>query len=117
MKQISTFFAIMLIASAVFGQETRTSKRIVLKVAVRDSIQRVDFGYLAGISDSGIVMVKSPVVFDHSLTEKTANTICYQNLSELKIHRKGSVGRGILIGGLTGMMVGGVAGLISYKKP
>jgi len=88
-----------------------------LKVAVRDSIQRIDFGYLAGMSDSGIVMVKSPVVFDHSLTGTTANTICYQNLSELKIHRKGSVGRGILIGGLTGMMVGGVAGLISYKKP
>ena len=116
MKQVSTLFALMFLAAVSFSQETRTPKRITWKVAVKDSVQRVEYGYLAAFADSGIQMVKSPVAFDHSLVGTTANTIAYQNLSEIKIQRKGSVGRGILFGALSGMVVGGVAGLISYQK-
>jgi hypothetical protein len=67
------------------------------------------------MADSGIVMLKSPVVFDQELSNSSSNLIPYQNISQVTIKRKGSVGRGILIGSLSGMFVGGVIGYISYK--
>jgi len=117
MKQFTTAFSLMLMTTMSFAQEARVSKKIILKVAASDSIQRVDHGYLAGLSDSGIVMVKGPIVFDPSLKGTTANTIPYNNLSEIKVQRKGSVGRGILFGALGGMFVGAIAGYASYKTP
>ena len=80
-----------------------------------DSIQRVQHGYLAAMADSGIVMLKSPVVFDQQLSTSTSNLIPYQNITQVTVKRKGSVGRGILIGSLSGMFLGGVIGYISYK--
>src|SRR6478672_2459258 len=98
MKHLSTLFALTFLASASFSQETNVPKRITLKLMVKDSIHRVDYGYLAGMTDSTIVMVKAPVIFDHAITGNNANSIAYQNLSEVSIARKGSVGRGILFG-------------------
>ena len=115
MKQISSLVVLALLAANSFSQEGRQPKRITLKVSVVDSIQRVDYGYLAGLADSGIVMTKAPVIFDHSLKGTNANTIAYQNLSQVTIKRKGSVGRGILFGAIGGMFVGGLVGYISYK--
>jgi hypothetical protein len=117
MKQISFLTAVVLLATASMAQEGRTPKRVTLKLAIKDSIQRVDYGYLAAMGDSGIVMLRSPVVFDHSLANTNANLIPYQNLSEVSIKRKGNVGRGILIGTISGIIVGGITGYITYKKP
>ena len=117
MKQFLSFFLLLMIAGSSMAQNSRTPKRVTFKLSITDSIQRVDYGYLASLADSGIVMLKSPVVFDHNIasTNTNTNTIPYQNLSEVTIKRKGSVGRGILIGSLSGMIVGGIAGYISYK--
>lgn len=117
MKQLTTGIWLTLISAISLAQEARVPKKIVLKVAMKDSIQRVDQGYLAGLADSGIVLVKGPVAFDHSLKGTNANIIAYQNLSEVRIQRKGSVGRGVLFGALSGMVVGGVVGYMSYHKP
>jgi hypothetical protein len=117
MKHLACFFFILSLASASFCQEERHPKKITLKVTMKDNIRRVHYGYLAGLADSGIVMVNNPVQFDHSLEGTTVNTIAYQNLSEIKIRRKGSVGRGILIGAISGMVLGGVVGLATYQKP
>ena len=115
MKQFSLFTSLVLLALVSAAQEGRTPKRMTLKLAVTDSIQRVEYGYLAAMADSGIVMVKSPVVFDHSIAASNANVISYQNLSEVSIKRKGGVGKGIWIGAVSGMVLGAVVGYISYK--
>src|SRR5262245_59567221 len=115
MKQFLSFSLLLLVAGSSMAQSNRVAKRVTFKVSIMDSIQRVDYGYLAALADSGIVMLTSPVVFDHSIANANTNTISYQNLSEVTIRRKGSVGRGILIGSLTGMFLGGVVGYISYK--
>jgi hypothetical protein len=115
MKQVSLLLCLLVLLTCAYAQEARVPRRVTLKVSVMDSIQRVGFGYLAALADSGIVMVKAPIVFDHTLASSNANTINYQNISQVTIKRKGSVGRGILIGALGGMLVGGIAGYISYK--
>ena len=86
MNHLTAALYLMLISTVSFAQENRVAKRIALKVAVKDSIQRVDYGYLAGLADSGIVMVKYPAMFDHSLVGTTANSLAYQNLSEVAVH-------------------------------
>ena len=88
MKQISTFFALMFLAAVSFSPETRTRNKIAWKVAVKDSIQRVEFGYLAAMAESGIMMVKSPVVFDIPLAATNENRIAFQNLSGNKDSKK-----------------------------
>src|SRR4051812_9918126 len=102
MKQITIFFGLICLAIISAAQETRSPKKVTLKLAVTDSIQRVEYGYLAAMGDSGVAMLKTPVVFDHSLASSAANVISYQNISEMTIRRKGSVGRGILIGTISG---------------
>jgi outer membrane lipoprotein SlyB len=117
MKQVLILVGLSLLVVNSFSQEGRTPKRITLKVSVSDSIRRVDFGYLAAMADSGIVMLKSPVVFDPNIASSSEKIIPYQNISEVKITRKGGVGRGILIGAFGGAVLGGIIGYISYKKP
>jgi|SRR5689334_15716105 len=84
MKQVYTFTP-LLIASAAFSQDTRVLRNVEWKVIVTDSIKRVNYGYLAGMADSGIIMVKNSVMFGHSLVGTTANMIAYQNLSTIRI--------------------------------
>ena len=117
MKQISFLLGLTILSMASYSQQTPAAKRMTLKVTVSDSIHRVDQGYLATIGDSGIVMMKTPILFDQMLVNTKAGSIPYQNISEVTIKRKGSVGRGILFGALGGALVGGIAGLASYRKP
>jgi len=115
MKQISFFLLSALLVTSTFAQEQRKPRRMTLKLTLIDSIQRVDHGYLAAMADSGLVMLKSPVMFDQQLSTTSSNMVPYQNITQVTVRRKGSVGRGILIGGLSGMFLGGVIGYISYK--
>jgi len=115
MKQIYFFLLTILLVTSTYAQEQRKPKRMTLKLTLVDSILRVEHGYLAAMADSGLVMVKSPVVFDQQLSTSPSNLIPYQNISVVTVRRKGSVGRGILIGGLSGLFLGGVIGYASYK--
>ena len=117
MKRISLSTALVLLAMVTVAQEGRAPKGMKIKLSIRDSIQRIERGYLAAMADSGIVMLKTPVVFDHALASSTSNVIPYQNISEVTFKRKGSVGRGILIGTISGIVLGGITGYITYKKP
>ena len=117
MKQLSFLPVLILLTLTSVAQEERTPKGMKIKLSVRDSIQRVERGYLAAMADSGIVMLKTPVVFDHALASSTSNVIPYQNISEVTFKRKGSVGRGFLIGTISGIVLGGITGYITYKKP
>ncbi len=115
MKQFSFLLLSILLVTTIYAQDQRKPRRMTLKLTLIDSIQRVDHGYLAAMADSGLVMLKSPVVFDQQLSTTTSNMVPYQNISQVTVRRKGRVGRGILIGGLSGMFLGGVIGYISYK--
>ena len=115
MKKLTLATCLTLASLIGFSQKGRMSQRITFKLIVVDTVDRVQFGYLAAVADSGIVMLKSPVVFDQSLSNSNCNTIPYQNLKEVTIKRKGRVGRGILIGSVSGFAVGAVVGAVTYK--
>ena len=115
MKKLTIITILTFVALIGFSQAGRFPKRTTIKLTVVDSIDRVQFGYLAAMADSGIVMLKSPVVFDQSLANSNLNTIAYQNIKEVTMKRKGRVGRGILIGSVSGFLAGAVIGAVTYK--
>ncbi|HYJ39111.1 MAG TPA: hypothetical protein VEV87_10860 [Chitinophagaceae bacterium] len=114
MKQFALFITLTIVAITGFAQAGRISKNMTLKLRVVDSIERIQYGYLAAVADSGIIMLKSPVVFDQTLANSHLNTIAYHELKEVTIKRKGSVGRGIWMGSVAGFAVGAVIGAKNY---
>ncbi|MEJ7681209.1 MAG: hypothetical protein WKG06_25860 [Segetibacter sp.] len=74
--------------------------------------------YLAGFSDSALFTSPSPLIYDPGfINNNTYDKISYNVLNAVTIKRKGRVGRGILIGGLTGAGVGGLIGFASGNDP
>ena len=115
MKRITLSTCLMFILIIGYAQQNRPLRKVTFKIEVVDSVDRVQFGYLAAVTDSAIVVFKSPVVFDQSLSNTNVNTIAYQNLQEVIVKRKGSVGRGILIGSFSGFVAGAVVGATTYR--
>ena len=70
--------------------------------------------YLLQVNDSSILLGNKP---DHfSLSPYSSNPVTlinYNDIGLIKIKRKGSVGRGALIGAVAGIVVGALAGLAS----
>ena len=70
--------------------------------------------YLLQVNDSSILLGNKP---DHfSLSPYSSNPVTlinYNDIGLVKIRRKGSVGRGALIGAVAGVVVGALAGLAS----
>ena len=94
----------MMISSYVFGQETKPKK---MKVTIVDTNGIRSTGYLKGFSDSTINL--SAAVPKPGTSTLDYN---YSNIGDITIKRKGSVPKGILIGALTGALIGVAAGFI-----
>ena len=115
MKRITLSVCLLLLLAIGYAQQGRPLRKATFKIEVVDTTGRVQFGYLAAVADSAVVVFNSPVVFDQSLANTNVNNIAYKNLQEVVIRRKGSKGRGILIGSVSGFAVGAVIGTLTYK--
>jgi hypothetical protein len=114
MKRIALSTCLVIMTLIGYTQQGRPLRKITFKVEVVHT-ERVQFGYLGAVTDSSIVVFKSPVVFDQSLTNAQLNAIAYQNVQEVIVRRKRRVGRGILIGSASGFAAGAAIGAITYK--
>lgn len=76
---------------------------------------KTTIGYIMNFSDSSVIVSASPIKFNPLSTGSVSGSseISYQSISNMKIRRKGSVGRGALIGGLSGMAAGVISGFIA----
>ena len=94
----------MMISGYVFAQET---KLIKMKVTIVDTNGIRSTGYLSGFSDSTINLTAAA-------TKPGTSTLNYNysKIGDITIKRKGSVPKGILIGALTGALIGVAAGFI-----
>ncbi|HKP31951.1 MAG TPA: hypothetical protein VJT83_04470 [Chitinophagaceae bacterium] len=106
-----------LITLKSISQETRRVNKKTFKITVTDSNQIPQKGFLLSVSDSNLVMVTSPLKFDDEVTGVKGKSYAFEDVSAITISRKGAVGRGILIGSITGALVGTIVGAITYKKP
>ncbi len=115
MKTLLLVLAIMVFATA--HSQTRPVNKKTFKVSVVDTTLLEHKGYLLSVSDSDLVMLTAPVIFDQGLFSSKGTSYSFETISKVTYSRKGAVGRGILIGGLTGAVVGTIVGAITYKKP
>ena len=67
-------------------------------------------GYLTGLEDSLITVSKHLNKLELTRNNQSINI---QNIETIKFRRKGRIGRGILVGALTGFTIGGILGLSS----
>ena len=75
-------------------------------------------GYLAEISDSALFISSMPrALHSTAMSYKFTQKFDYRNIGELRIQRKGTMVKSILIGAVTGLVAGLVIGAISYTPP
>ena len=88
-------------------------KKEVYVVRINNRFSNYSFGYLQAISDSSLTINSKPIRYGVS-SDGDGRLISYNDIDRLTIHRKGSVGRGILFGALGGIVIGGIVGAIAY---
>ena len=71
--------------------------------------------YIVDVNDTAVVVMETPVKFRGFAPNAGTKSIPYHQIEVATINRKGAVGRGIMFGGLGGMVVGGIIGAITYK--
>lgn len=74
-------------------------------------------GVLYEIKDSSILVSSSVVIQDYSTDKFEIVKLHINNINTIKTRRNNNIGRGILIGALTGFAVGGLTGLVSGDDP
>ena len=74
-------------------------------------------GILYELQDSSILVANSLIVKNYPLGDYKVTKIYISEIDKIKARRTKSVGRGILIGSITGIAVGGIIGLASGDDP
>lgn len=92
-------------------QDPTLLKKKVYVVRINNKLSNYSLGYLQAISDSSLTINSEPIRYGVS---SDGRLISYNDIDRLTIHRKGSVGRGILFGALGGIVIGGIVGAITY---
>src|SRR5207342_696791 len=64
-------------------------------------------GYIAEISDSALFISSMPrALHTAAMSYKYTQKFDYKNIAELRVQRKGAMGKSILIGAVTGLVAG-----------
>jgi hypothetical protein len=75
-------------------------------------------GYLTGISDSALFISSLPrALHSMAMSDNYTEKFDYRNIGELRIQPKGTMGKSILIGAVTGLVAGLIIGAVSYTPP
>ncbi len=74
-------------------------------------------GYISAFNDSSVEFAAKINGLRTEIHDSTYKIFQYNDISEMHVHRKGSVGRGILYASVGGAIVGGIIGALTYKKP
>lgn len=74
-------------------------------------------GVLYEIKDSSILVSSSVVIQDYSIDRFEVANLHINNIETIKTRRKNNIGKGVLIGAVSGFVLGGLIGLISGDDP
>jgi hypothetical protein len=117
---------LLLLVSVLFiqvskGQEPLAFTRATYKAIVGTTAdRRISVGYLSSISDTSVYISALPVKFNgYARPNTNLSAISYNQIYDLRLRRKGSTTKGLLIGAFAGAAVGaiiGYAGGDDFKK-
>jgi hypothetical protein len=103
------------------AQDSLHFKRSTYEVIVgTSSDNRISIGYLSSISDTSVYISSLPVKFNGYVNPNSnVRGISYNQIYDVRLRRKGSTAKGLLIGAIAGAAVGviiGYAGGNDFEK-
>jgi hypothetical protein len=108
----------LLQTSYSIGQQNPPLRKLTYKISITDSGMRELEGYLFNATDTSLKVSHWPVKFGFDAALKdNFKEVPYHQISEIKLKRSHSAGRGALIGTVTGLVIGAAAGLIEGDDP
>ena len=112
-----TVTALLFFQSVNAQNNPKKSKKLILRASVISMQGDTSVGYISAFNDSSVEFAAKSNDLRSNTHDSTYKIFQYDDISEMRIHRKGSVGRGIIYGSIGGAIVGGIVGAITYKKP
>ena len=98
--------------------DTLPIKLHTYKVSVYNFNKQSNFGYLAEINDSVLLLSPTEVRYNPIYSDsKNTKSFNYIDISSIKIRRTGTTGRGILIGAVSGLVTGAIIGFADGDDP
>lgn len=99
----------MLPAAALFGQDSTLRRNASFKTTIRTTNgEKISHVYLADLNDTAAIFMRSYVRFRSADANAATTSIPYSQIESATLRRKGSIGKGILIGTLGGAIIGRV---------
>jgi len=99
------------------GNDSVPEKKLIFKTTVSILDSSVFQGYLSSISDSTIIASRDQIYAGIRSNSSTGKLFHYSNVDQISFRRKGSTGRGVLIGAVSGLVIGTIIGYASYQEP
>ena len=118
MKKI-VFFIFILIGCIQFIYSQDTKKKIKFyHTWINTKKSSIKFeGILYELQDSSILVANSLIVKNYPFGDYKVTRIYISEIDRIKARRKKSVGRGILIGSISGLAIGGIIGFAAGDDP
>ena len=109
------FFSLLLpFQNIAFTQQTIRSNNKIFKVSIYDQQSQNHQGYLQNMEEGSLTVNQAPLKYGESGKGKL---IQYPDISSMTIKRKGNAVRGIIIGALSGFLIGTIIGYASGDDP
>ena len=91
---------------------TKKIRNIVFKTTVYNMDEKmIAKGYLVQVNDSNLAISVAPLPYGAS-PNSSLEKFNYRDIKYVEYKRKGGIGRGILIGSITGVFLGAIMGLV-----
>jgi hypothetical protein len=114
-RKLLLLMASVLYTQLLKSQDSISFRHVTYKVIVGTSTDnRTSLGYLSSISDTSVFISSLPVKFNgYANLNSKLKGISYNEIYDLRLRRKGSTVRGLLIGAIAGAAVGALLGAAS----
>ena len=107
MKQFNLFLLLTIVFIARCQAQDSTPVHHIYNAKITLLSSEEVKGYLAEISDSALFISSMPrALHSTALSYKFTQKFDYRNIVEVRIQRKGTMGKSILIGAVTGLVAG-----------
>ena len=109
------FFSLLLpFQNIAFTQQNTRSNNKIFKVSIYDQQSQSRQGFLQNINDSSLTLSQASIRYGET---GKGRLIQYPDISSMTIKRKGNAVRGIIIGALSGFLIGTIIGYASGDDP
>jgi hypothetical protein len=115
---IAAFIVLVLLNHQGKAQDSLPEKQLLFRTTVKDKQAQITKGYLYAISDSLVLVTQQKQVLRfYPNTTNMEKAFNIRDIEYVKIHRKGALGRSVLIGTVSGALIGAITGFAGGDDP